>query len=670
MMSFNKAYNLKTISLVVAVTFFVTTTAYGIDLSNGSLLRLPTNTEQTKTRLERSTNIMSSIIQVRRIFDRSKPMPVSGNHYYKRWINWWLNPLVASTLGPIILGLVWAFFLPDFSPFIAQWLSVGLTSWAVNAPQGRKALLSPATILLSVGTGAFGPLFGIPDLSGPAMTILAGLAIITTGFRVYVDLHNAKDIEKILSDNMLMPKKRRFNRTILTLTILSALLVLFARHTYNKYDYFSLPQKLDGLGLEFWRPPGVSVEVTPDYPKQFTWFKYMKALESGDNAAAYSLFRNTYQSPEEFANSLLYLEGLKAAGAHVIPVNAVDYIRVIRRMPPEYIKWIDEIAARHGRHPELFVVAMMGTAWHDYGIGHGVDVLYRRKFDSTHVTFEGLRRHWPEWWFEFSPGLKVTDFITGPVLGAKSSVGIYQIRPAMVRRYLKTLDGRDVASLTDREISIALLTPRTNIEAFAEIQEKVIAQVDSIREAALRGIAPDMTDFYRESYSETRRYGGLRPTAEDYSSIPPRAILGEQDWVLWIYHPLYYLKFWPSVKHMDLVVLSGIFDDKPAIFDVSEISPEQLTALEDDSDPYIKNAAKNTIRRILLGEDTDMKLKLIELLKEKGDFFFLGYLSLPDLGHVVVEPAMEKRYRVPEKTAGAASHIKKILLPDFVRTDL
>ena len=49
MLKFRKAFNSKIISLVVAITFFVTSSAYGIDLSNKSHLRIPIGIDDDRT---------------------------------------------------------------------------------------------------------------------------------------------------------------------------------------------------------------------------------------------------------------------------------------------------------------------------------------------------------------------------------------------------------------------------------------------------------------------------------------------------------------------------------------------------------------------------------------------------------------------------------------------
>lgn len=669
-MDFLKIPIIRFLSLVIAFILFIESSVYGTDMCDAAQLRVPIQTKQINTRLKQ---VVVVVIDTRKRFENWLQTNTSGqktlskknttesgfkqfkapksvikytNPVYMRWINWWFNPLFASTGGSILIGLIWAFLLPNFSPFIAQWLSVGFTSWALDVLYGNKRAYSPAIILLSLGTGALGPLLGIPHLSGYVLTVLINVAIIAAGFRVYMDLNNAKVIKELLPDKELILKNKRFSRITLTFTIVSIFLISFAHYGYYRYDYFSLRKNFDNDHSAYmWAPPKTHIATIPDDFKKFSWFAYMKDLElHHKDTEPYFIFENANRSPEKFAKELLYLQSLKAADRHIIPMNAIDHIRIIRCLPPDYIKWITEAANKHNRAPELYVDAMMAVATADYSIGHGINIIYRRKVNPDHITFTGLQRHWPTWFYFFDPGEKITDIFSGVVFPLKASMGIYQIRPAMVRRYLKTFEGKDVSSLSDRTISLALLNPRTNIEVFAEIQEGVIEQVDSIREKTLQGTPPDIVDFYRESRHETIKYGAMTPTIENYSLVPSRATLGEHDWILWEYHPLYYLKFWPKPYHMALVVLSGILDNKPALFDVSDgdASLKQLIVLRNDPDPYIRNAAKSTIRDILIGYDMNAKFKMFELIEKKDKFFFLNYISLSELRHIIDRPIVQQ----------------------------
>lgn len=211
----------------------------------------------------------------------------------------------------------------------------------------------------------------------------------------------------------------------------------------------------------------------------------------------------------------------------------------------------------------------------------------------------------------------------GAILGSQTTMGVYQLRPVTVRHFIPVLNGRNVSEMTDREVALALLDTQVNIESFATIYRAIIDDVEKRRLTAVSGQDPleDVNHFLQGAKGETETYYVWHPTQAKFAQLPPRALMGENDWLLAIYHPLRY-KFLPNLRDMTFSLLSGLLDETPnhPVIDVADTEEDlaKLVGLESHPDPYISAAAKRTVDRMLDGPRGNLLRELREKVRESA----------------------------------------------------
>ncbi len=418
---------------------------------------------------------------------------------------------------------------------------------------------------------------------------------------------NSEDQEKPIKQHSLL------KRCILIL--LSGITILFSVWLFSPYKY-SVPPEFDDVSLA----NNALIELLSDdksqnvdYSKKFPWFSYMEQLSNSEDihdATVANHFIAAYGHPRDLATNLVRLEELRNVPRHLVPMVLIEDICRLREIPDEYIDWIKEISGReeYGISPEMIIAGMIETTHTDYSIGHGLDILGRRKNGIGEAT-NFLKKHLPDSVLELTFDEKFNDIIAGVVLEAKASMGIFQLRSVTVRRYLRTLDGKRVSEMFDRAIALALLKPKINIEAYVACARGVIDEVDALRKDALLGAIPDPSLFYRESSSEAKDYGGMILSVDNYSRVPSKEMFGKNDWALTIYHPLYYLKYMWSLRITGLVIISGVLDDKPIEF-VGTPSQKDIVVLESllkSNDLKLREAAERALHKTRIKEEGPYK---------------------------------------------------------------
>jgi hypothetical protein len=356
---------------------------------------------------------------------------------------------------------------------------------------------------------------------------------------------------------------------------------------YRHFDYFSF-ERATGFS-ESNRLPHVQ-RTSAAFPEEFRWFDRFSALKGSE---VYDSLSAVVFDPDDLVPRLQQLNDLKKAGVRQIPLEAAEDVVKIRQIPQEYVAWIKGASQRYGLPPELLLAHMISAPINGYSVDHGLRILGKRSLAARTVA-SALSRGLPQWALGLELNGKAVDLI-GLALNGKNSVGVFQIRPVTVRRYLETLDGKMVDKMNDGEISRVLLNPGVNIKAYAAIFDAVILEVETFRKDAAAGQAPDMTRF-PEGAAERDLYRIMKPSIENLSHVPPLEIMGPYGWLLAIYHPAESLKFRPDLKLMGLVLLSGVLDGRPAEFSVGTPADRAIVIkLLKNNDPYIREAAARTL---------------------------------------------------------------------------
>lgn len=435
--------------------------------------------------------------------------------------------------------------------------------------------------------------------SSIAVAGAATVEVVGNGFPWGVTLATVSGLVLPVFAITLFLKKPRWLRTLLLSgSIFMAVLAIPLAYMYDKYDYW-VAEGYDSQWVENPSTPGTA----PLDLKEFPWIRHFQTL--GKNSNVVSAF-GVMGGVKNIPSKLRYAQEAKNTVKPHIPVSAIPYIAQIRQIPKAYIEWIQISAQKHKIPSEIMVASLLHSPLSSYSLFIGLDMIGKRITALAGVT-RYVKGVLPSGVLQFEIDPKLSDIVGGVVLGAQNSMGVYQLRPVTVRQFLTHLDGRNLFEMTDREIARALLDPRVNIETFAAIYRAVIDDVEKRRLKAVAGQDPlsDRDELFRGAKSETKYYSLWIPSKSDFAQLPSREAMEESDWILSIYHPLYGLKFVPDLTDMTFSLLSGVLDETPKqpIIDVADTEEDlaKLVQLERHADPYIADAAKRTVERLLAG---------------------------------------------------------------------
>ncbi|MFH1282981.1 MAG: hypothetical protein ABII27_04890 [bacterium] len=523
------------------------------------------------------------------------------NRNFKLWA-WLLQPIIALSIGPIIFGALFALFPISIPSYFLHWFSVSIFFGLQYVFQSNKRHFDWSAFFFSIGTGSFGPLVGISNLPINHSVVLFFVGLMTVAIRAIHDISITYEEHSSIDTN-----GRRKVLKLIGLT--GASIVGLSIGIIKVLDYVSLSSvNIGEFQNKFFQ--GIEKASHSDYSSIFPWFDY---LEVNEKRKDLSPFRRFYGTPENFAFKIVRLHEIKKRDRNIIPLAYLQQVKAIRRLPDSYRQTILQVSNKYNRPPELYVSGMINAVANQYTIDHALFVLKKRQ-SQWQDFIERLKQNWPQWLLNITFSAKLVDLFGGIVFEANNSMGVFQIRPAMVKRYLNSINGLKVDETTEnKKISIALLNPITNIHAYSAILEKVLTEVENHRSGAVKGIMPDVGSYYRESRSEMLFTGG-DVDLEALKAIPEKAIMGSEDWILGVYHLLYHMKFYFHPDTLALSIVSGIFNDKPALFDINDLEEmsqkkgwedafekdlDNLISAQNDSDPYIRDAAEETIRIIL-----------------------------------------------------------------------
>ncbi len=277
----------------------------------------------------------------------------------------------------------------------------------------------------------------------------------------------------------------------------------------------------------------------------------------------------------------------RAAPLHSLPLSRVKRARDYRAWPKDVLAAVSEAARAHGIPEELLIVNLGTQIERQYTLREGFDVWAQRQDEKT--SSGRLKVKIAKWLSDKMPAgvampVRWNDFLGGMILNGKNGIGLFQIRPANVRRYpwvWKRFGVPDADALSDREITWRLHDPRYNAEAWACILEGMAQDVDNLRLKASRGEKLDFSTYEKESKT------WLTPSDDKvYALLPTLDSVPGRWWRLTAFHPLLRDKAGMDVGDAGTLLASGALDGRPATL-------TNIRSLDD-----VKDAAK-----LLSGDD-------------------------------------------------------------------
>ena len=310
------------------------------------------------------------------------------------------------------------------------------------------------------------------------------------------------------------------------------------------------------------------------------------------------------------------IERAKNEPVHNIPLSLIKPVQEIRRWRNLY-GFVQESAKAYQIPADVIFATIAGDEYQPpYTVKYAFSTIIpnrrpkwaeRSRFTSKFVP-ENLIL--PYYW---------NDYLGGVVMETKNTMGLFQLRPATIRRYqLWKRFGIDAQPLSDGAISWMLIDPRYNIEAGTALLNALAQQVEDVRTG--RTTLQELRASFK---SEVQ--GGDLPYYLDYPALyanaPSLKSLGLEGWRLSRLHPIYGTKIDVQQNVRWAVVISGVTDERPARF--TEInSIEAVNVVESyltDRDAFFADASRRTLRELAGNSNRpDLQKRAREILKYYG----------------------------------------------------
>jgi len=331
--------------------------------------------------------------------------------------------------------------------------------------------------------------------------------------------------------------------------------------------------------------------------------------------SVYNMWTKSESSYRGYKVNFQRLQEAKVEESHSIPLPLAKAVEEIRKMPEELISAMRESGEAHQIPFEVLA-------------GNLLEVSVETQINSPRDLKDNLQNYsmrnlnsksgrlaamvngiTPRHLFSVPP--RWGDFLGGVVFPeGYAGIGIFQIRNSQVRNKQLWQDVGDIniSELSDREISWELLDYGKNVEAWAALLERSINEVEGFRNGELDlplhlvEYANEATYTWAPNSPKRPDWKGFNPISQDFfGELPSKDRLGENAWMLARFHPLYGDKAPTEMINMYTVIISGVADQKPAIFTEIE-SDEDLLQLENilnGDDIYLRNAALATMKDLV-----------------------------------------------------------------------
>jgi len=303
--------------------------------------------------------------------------------------------------------------------------------------------------------------------------------------------------------------------------------------------------------------------------------------------------------PVNIKNSLNELEKLEKEKVHYISIDEVKVVEEIRRLPQNIKDVCIQSAQAYNLPPRLLVASIINLYERHYDFEVGINILVKRGA-LTENEARAIRAIIPDKLEKMSLGGKWDAFLGGIILNGKATMGSTGLRPAWVQRYNAWKRFNiDATKLSNQKIAWMLLDPKYHFEAVAAFWRGMIDETKRYREnAILFNEGPRMDVFDKEAIRERSHWLAWRPypTVEYYKLVPDPKNLGSEEWMLAMFHPMYYEWTNQTIELHKMIIKSGIFDNKPAEFVGQDA--EKLRSFLKSNDPYIREAAKRSLKKL------------------------------------------------------------------------
>jgi len=545
--------------------------------------------------------------------------------WYQRYVEWWAQPLLATTLGTrtaVILLLVRNQRVDPTAPLphlVAHGVQAGAISlamtvlivagfhWIQGVKLRQQRDLRSAVFFCSLGAFLAGFVALMPGVPSAHVLVWCGAAVFPIVLGSFLSGWS-KHRQNRASENLGLSR-----RHLLTdgATLLGTVLASFVAGA-GSFAY-ALDPKIRYLAARR-SVMNIIFSAKPYDRKRIA--ERLARLRPGD------------PQPELSMDSFITTEDLRVAReepVHRVPITLAETVREIREDTPRNLAAaIVKSARRHNIPPEIIGAypyqgddqTRAALAIQTLG-----GLLVRRGHRRTGKWLEGLPIppliHGPK----EEEGAHWAKFIGG-TLGGKTTTGVFQLRSSQVREYGLFSDLEkplDASLMSDREISWLLLDPVISAEAYAAFLEACAREVDELRrqgveyEKALQSGHMNESEKIRLAFqarlSAFNRIADVLeryPLSEDphyYACLPALETMGSNYWRLGLQHPAYRTKIMYRLGNFGRYVflISGITDQRPAIFtEVEEPKDlETLRKLLSSRDPFLRAAAVRTLKYIL-----------------------------------------------------------------------
>jgi len=648
MLKFKKEYNSKIISLSVAVVFFLNSTVYGIDLSNKIHLRVPVGQKETQGRVlktmlsnqltqEKTSNPIGKSLMDNTIITKNRKgqiIPFVKRHKI-------LSAIFASLV--VIIPFIYVIFnRVDYFSFNKNEISLISNTLAgedlkefdihkfidkLNVIKSQKITNKEVRLHCKELLYSYLPQFSKIIDSLDHVEFEAELPTLLN-FITSADINGLNSVgtkwlidrTKIKLINIIIHRMKDPVRDAKAFNLIIEALGPLIEYSDNI-------RTIDQAYLKYF--PNIQPELVLNIPirvfsynilRSLTmrehlpeWIKEKANKEIGSRAVpkvadvvdVAQRFFYVYGAPEDIDFDLGEIERLEKDDVHYIPISKVRIIEEIRRFPKDIREYCINSAQAHNLPPRLLVLSAMPDLKFietnvSYTIEKGLDVLaVRKKLPESTVNF--FHFIIPDKIERLSPGVKINDFLWGILLNGNSSTGVCQLRPSWIRRYNGfSRFNINTAGFSNRHINWMLLEPGYNIEATAKMWRETINETIEFKKRAMLYNKPvDIAGYKDEGFWEMVMYDFYpKPSAEYYKQLPNPEIFGKEDWVLNIYHPLYFAWSEYPIEAQKDIIISGILDDKPIEFIVNSLEDiNKLKRILGSKDPVLRNAAKRALER-------------------------------------------------------------------------